>query len=281
VKNLAKLFAFMTLASLTLSSCEDELMSPEISDVEIGYNDSRIAYLGSDLHIEGNIVAKAKIAKIILTIHPEGEAEHMNAQKIISITNHSEEWEVDSTYTGKYAGVKNTNFHEHIDIPANAEIGHYHFHLIVIDMDGNSTEIQTEIELQNPVADGKLPVITVTSAPTDGQVFANGQTISISGTITDAAGLSGAYIGLVKSDSELADAQVNSSNSITLLHFHDFADPKSYSFSVNIVVGALLDNDLTPKSITWSSGDYYILVKVPAIDGEVGFSAHYPVKIEF
>jgi len=280
MKNFLKKLTFFVLLSFTFISCENELKAPVISDVEIGYNNSKKAYIGSDLHVEANILAEGKIAKIILTIHPEGEAEHVSAQKIVSAIDHSGEWEVDSTYTGKYAGVKNTSFHEHVEIPSNAEIGDYHLHLSVVDMEGNTTEIEAEISLENLVADGKLPVVTISSAPTDGQIFSNGQAISISGIITDVVDLSGAYIGLVKADAGLTNAQVNAANSITLLHFHDFVDPKSYSFSASLIVGAHTDNDITPKSITWSSGNYFVLVKAPTIDGEVGFSARYPVKIQ-
>lgn len=278
--NYIKLFIIVVGLSLMVSACEDEVKAPVLSAVEIGFNNSKIAYLGSDIHIEANILAGGKIARIVLTIHPEGEEEHVLAQKVMRVVRHSDDWEVDSTYTGKYAAVKNTTFHEHIEIPVNAEIGAYHLHLLVVDMEGNTTEMEEEIVLEKTVADGILPVITVTSSPSSGQIFGNGQAISISGSISDQVGLSGTYIGLVKADAGLTDAQVNASNSISLLHFHDFADSKSYSFSASIAVGAATDNDIAPKAINWLAGEYYLIIKAPAIDGETSFSVRYPVKIE-
>jgi hypothetical protein len=102
---------------------------------------------------------------------------------------------------------------------------------------------------------------------------------SIAGTITDALGIAGVYVALVKEEQNLTNSQVNSSNTITLLHTHELIDPKNVSFSASIKVGATTDNDITPKAINWTSGNYYIVVKSPAIDGEVGFSARYPVVL--
>jgi hypothetical protein len=279
MKQLIKLFAFITLISITFTSCEEDVKPPVISDVEVGLKNSKTAYVGADLHLEATIVAEGKISKIQVTIHPASEAEHVSAMKAKSATTHEDEWEVDTTYT-KFSGLKNTTFHEHIDIPVNAEQGAYHLHIIVVDMEGNSTEFEEEgLTISAPVADGVKPTITISTAPTANQVFTTGQTITISGNITDALGLAGTYIGLVKVSQNLTDAQVSSSNTITLLHFHDFTDPKNYSFSASIQVGTAKDNDITPKDATWTAGEYYLVVKAPAVDGEAGFSAHYPVII--
>jgi len=130
--------------------------------------------------------------------------------------------------------------------------------------------------------DTVAPVITVSSAPSNGQIFNNGETITISGTVTDDTRLGGIYIGLVRVDQNLADADVNADNTITLLHNHHFADPTSYNFTGSIVVGAANDNDITPDPITWISGDYYLLIKCPdAFGGNVTFSSHYPVVINY
>ena len=282
MKQYFKIFTTVILFSIFLISCdEDEMSIPVIQNIEIGTNNSKLAYIGGDLHIEAEILADAKIASIRLLIHQEEEgAEDALAQKVISVTEHTDEWVLDSTYTGVYAGVKNTTFHEHVEISSNALTGTYHLHLYVTDLDGNQTLIEEEFSIVTPVADGSLPIITINSAPSQNQVFSNGQTITVSGNITDVKGLSGTYIGLVKVSQGLTDAQVGSSNTITLLHFHDFTDPKNYSFSASIKVGDAKDNDLTAKDATWTPGDYYILVKAPGLDGEVGFSAHYPITIQ-
>lgn len=280
MKKYFKHLAFIALALFTFSSCKDEVASPVISDVEVGLKNSKVAYKGADLHLEANIVAEGKISKIQVTIHPADEADHIGAMKSKSALTHEGEWEVDTTYT-KFSGLKNATFHEHIDVPANAPAETYHLHIIVVDMEGNSTEFEEEgLEVQAPTPDGVTPSIAISTAPTTNQVFKNGETITISGTITDPKGLAGTYIGLVKVSQNLTDDQVNASNTISLLHFHDFSDPKNYSFSASITVGAANDNDMTPKAATWTAGEYYLLVKAPGIDGEAGFSAHYPITIQ-
>ncbi len=51
-------------------------------------------------------------------------------------------------------------------------------------MEGNSTSVEDEISIEELI-DNEAPVITITSAPQNGKTFANGETISISGAITD------------------------------------------------------------------------------------------------
>lgn len=271
------LYALIMAFAVFTTSCDkdDDVTSPVISNLEVGLANSHTAYLGADLHIEAQILAPGKIANIRIVIHPEGDDDHKSALGI----EHSEEWEVDTTFTGVYANVKNTEFHEHIDIPGNVVAGDYHFHMYVTDLEGNQTFKEADITISAPIADGSLPTVTVTLAPTQNQEFATGASISIAGTIADVQGVAGVYIGLVKEEQNLSNAEVKSSNTITLLHTHDFSDPKNVSFSASIKVGAATDNDITPKAINWTSGNYFIVVKTPAIDGEVGFSARFPVVV--
>jgi hypothetical protein len=268
------LFMFAALSTVFTSCDKDDVAMPTVSDVELGASNSHKGYVGADLHVEATILAEGKTSNIRVLIHQETEEESKSAFAVAS-----EVWVYDSTYTGVYANVKNTTFHEHIDVPANVVTGTYHFHLYVTDLEGNQTMIEEELEIAAPVADGSLPTISVTSAPATNASFASGSTISIAGTITDTQGLAGVYIGLVKESLQLEDSKVSSSNTIAILHNHDFEDPKSYAFSASIKVGATTDNDITPKAIEWTSGNYFILVKSPGVDGEVGFSARYPVVI--
>ena len=195
-----------------------------------------------------------------------------------------DEWEIDTTYT-RFSGLKNTTFHEHIDVSVHAEIGDYHFHLIVTDMEGQQTSVEEELEIQHP-DDAVAPEITIAAAPGNNQEFSNGETISISGSVSDEKALGGMYIGLVRADQGLSDAEVNATNTITLLHTHDFDSPAAHNFSASLEVGSTQDNDITPKDITgdiaWQSADYYILVKCKdAFGGNWTFSDHYPVVISY
>lgn len=121
-----------------LSSCKKDdddipaLAKPEIGTMEIGADNSKTAAAGSDLHLEGNIVAEALINKIDIEIHQEGGGSY----------------KITKAYTeGKYIGVKNATFHEHIDIPSVAPAGEYHLHFTVTDKAGNTTTVESPITI--------------------------------------------------------------------------------------------------------------------------------------
>ncbi len=277
MKTQISFFVLAISATLWFTSCnkDDEPAKPQINNLELGSQDSRLAILGSDLHVEAEIIAEGKISTVQVLIHTESEGED---EKSAMVTLDEGNWEFDSTYT-EFSGLKNTTFHKHIDIPVTADTGVYHFHLIVTDMEGYQTMIEEELEIQQPT-DAVFPVVTIATAPTTNQAFTDGQAISISGSVSDDIALGGIYIGLVRVDQGLTDAEVNDGNTITLLHNHDFPVPASYNFSASIVVGAAMDNNITPKQVTWDAGDYYIVVKCKdAFDGNWTFSSHYPVVI--
>jgi hypothetical protein len=274
------LIATFLATALFLTSCDkdDEVAKPVITILELGKGDShgndRIAIIGSDVHIEADVVAEGKIDKIQVRIHPEGEHHEEEG-------NHKE-WEIDTIYT-KFSGLKNTIFHEHLDIALHAEPGEYHFDFIVTDMEGNQSSAEANIEIQQP-DDAVAPEITISNAPTNNQAFSNGETITISGSVSDDKALGGIYIGLVRADQNLKDAEVNATNTITMLHTHDFGSPTAHNFSASINVGAAQDNNITPKDITgdigWQSANYYIVVKCKdAFGGNWTFSNHYPLVI--
>ncbi len=277
------LIAIAFTAGLFFTSCEkDDETNPKpvITLTELGYENGKIGYAGTDLHIEAEIVAKGKVDKITIEIHPEGEHEEKSA----SILLHEGEWEVDTTYT-EFSGIIDPTFHKHIDIPVDADTGHYHFHFIVTDMDGQQTTVEEELEIHQP-EDAVAPEITISSAPTNNQEFNNGETISISGSVSDDKALGGMYIGLVRADQNLTDAEVNATNTITLLHTHEFDSHTTHNFSASINVGAAQDNNITPKNITvdiaWQSANYYIVVKCKdAFGGNWTFSSHYPIVINY
>lgn len=147
------LIAISFATGLLYTSCkknDSPIPKPVVNLIELGYQNSKIAYAGTDLHIEAEIVAEGKIDKVAIEIHPESEHNKSTMANL-----HIGKWEVDTTYT-KFSGLKNTAFHEHIDIPVYAETGHYHLHFIVTDMEGNQTIVEEELEVQQPDDDEKL-----------------------------------------------------------------------------------------------------------------------------
>lgn len=260
--------------SVVFTSCDSDddpvIPAPTISDMELGISNSKIAYAGSDLHMDAEIEAPGKIKTIKVEIHMEDNA---NA------------WEFEKTWT-EFEGKLNTNFHKHIDIPANADIGTYHFHLEVTDMLGNETEYEAEDFQIKELVDTEKPTISVSSSPAANATFANGETITISGQVKDNISLAGMLVALVRTDDNIADADVKGGNKkvIVMLHTHDFGDhADEYDFNASIKVGAAKDNNMTPADITgenaWENGDHYLLIRVKDIKGNWTFSQKYPIKI--
>ncbi|MCC8409811.1 DUF4625 domain-containing protein [Mucilaginibacter sp. UR6-1] len=137
----------LLLAGVTLfSACskddnETPVGAPAIEGLEVGANNNKIAHPGNDLHIEAQITAAANIKDVVLEIHPENGSG----------------WEVNTTYTEGFAGLKNAEFHKHIDVPADAAVGDYHGHLKVTDQNGRVTEAEFELKVE---ADPTLPSVT-------------------------------------------------------------------------------------------------------------------------
>jgi hypothetical protein len=131
---------------ISFSACnkDDDPAKPVITLTELGYDNSKISYAGDELHIEADIVAEGKIDKVTVEIHSDSGHEGKNTVNALF------EWEVDTVYTEFY-GLKNTEFHKHLDIPAEADTGHYHFHFIVTDLEGQQTTVEEEIEIRLPL----------------------------------------------------------------------------------------------------------------------------------
>ncbi len=143
MKNRILLFVVILGAVMILTSCnkENEVAKPVITIHELGDGDSHgndhTAKIGGELHMDIDVVAEGKIDVIQVIIHPEGEHHEKDGH---------DEWEVDSIYT-KFSGLKNTTFHEHIEVAATAEPGDYHFDFIVTDMEGNQSSAEAELEI--------------------------------------------------------------------------------------------------------------------------------------
>ncbi|WP_313264485.1 DUF4625 domain-containing protein [Sphingobacterium sp.] len=138
-RNIRFFFLLSTILLGFLSSCKKDnedipaLAKPQIGTLEVGSGNNKTVKAGSDLHLEGDLVAEALIAKIEIEIHQEGGGQYKFTK----------------AYTeGKYIGVKNATFHEHIDVPADAPAGAYHFHFTVTDKAGNATTVESPLTIE-------------------------------------------------------------------------------------------------------------------------------------
>lgn len=137
-KNLAFAVALLlSLCMFTFSSCDDDdekdgTGKPVINLSEVGEKNSQTGVVGNDLHLEGEITAENLVKRIDIEIHQEDGGD----------------FKIEKSFTeGKYIGVKNVLFHEHIDIPSDAPAGNYHLHFTVTDGLGQSTTVQSELTL--------------------------------------------------------------------------------------------------------------------------------------
>lgn len=117
-------------AAIFSLSCtkNNDLAKPVINELQLGLDNSHTGSIGGGLHVEAEVTAEAKISKIEVLIHQE---------------DNSRAWASDSVYT-EFAGLKNTMFHKHIDIPLTAAAGTYCFHFTVTDEDGQQTSVEIE-----------------------------------------------------------------------------------------------------------------------------------------
>ena len=123
---------FLIFLSCKNDDPEPVFAAPVVELTEVGLQNSKIGFVGSDLHIEGTILSEALIQKIEIQIHQEEGGD----------------FSFGKAYTdGKYVNVKNLDFHEHIDIPVDAPLGEYHLHLTVTDQQGQTTTAEAELVL--------------------------------------------------------------------------------------------------------------------------------------
>jgi hypothetical protein len=135
------LIAIAFAAGLFFTACnkEETPAKPVINILELGEGDSHgndhTAKIGGELHIEAEITAEGKIDKVSIRLHPEGDHD---------LKTVFEGWELDTTYT-KFSGLKNTLFHEHVEIDSTALPGDYHFDFVVTDMEGNQSSAEADV----------------------------------------------------------------------------------------------------------------------------------------
>jgi hypothetical protein len=143
--NFKKIFWIMFITSVILVwGCRDEETGkPQIVLTELGHNNSKVAYTGSDLHVDAEIVADGKIDNILIEIHQEGDHSVAKSAEWTAFPA----WDFDSVYTEKYSGALNTDFHEDILIPLDADTGMYHIHIRVEDQEGNQESVEDEFRI--------------------------------------------------------------------------------------------------------------------------------------
>jgi hypothetical protein len=191
------------LAATCLFSCKKEdtpvLEKPVVTINEVGSNNSRIAYTGNNLHLDAEVKAPGKVASIKLQI---------------TLADSNYGWDVVKTYTTPYAGVKNADFHEHIDVPENARPGMYTLLIVVTDEAGEKAQAKVDFEV---IKDLSLPSLTRASLKP-----VSASTLNVSGLI------------LAPNKAERVVIEVQSSAWTKEFTYTDMADQTSFRLNKDI-----------------------------------------------
>ncbi|MFP4367305.1 MAG: DUF4625 domain-containing protein [bacterium] len=145
IQNTVKVFTVI-LFLITAISCKDndEIKMPEILEFELGHDNSKTVRAGGDLHTDAEMIAENGIDVIEIGIHPED-----THKKSLGSASNDHPWVVDIIYD-KFRGLKNTTFHEDLDVPVDAFPGEYHFHFKVTDMEGYTVSFEEELVILDP-----------------------------------------------------------------------------------------------------------------------------------
>jgi hypothetical protein len=260
-------FALITFLFSSCSKDDDDKTSPIISGLEIGLGNNKELHQGGELHLEFEVSDNEGLAYYTIEIHPEMKSGNM-------------QWEYENRWDFE-GSPKNDQVHHHeIMVAEDADLGTYHFHLKIADVNGNITSVEEYVELNEAIA-GNGPEIHIEDHPTEGQVFTDGQSITIAGHAhSETSHIAGMFIAIVKESDNLPNEEVNASNAIVIFHEHDF-ELYEVDFNESITVGATEDNNHpAPGAIaSWALGESYILLKAVDEEGHVSFSQHFHIEV--
>lgn len=143
------IYALIGLCLCTLASCKDDDDNRKNDNAisiklnEVGEENSEEGMAGKDLHIEGEVIAQAKIKGIRVEL-----ADAKNAVKVSE----------DYSQEAKYVNVINITFHEHLELPGTLEAGDYTLRFTVTDQTGNSKTESVKVKITKK--DANAPLIT-------------------------------------------------------------------------------------------------------------------------
>jgi hypothetical protein len=210
---LSKIGIFTLVASsLIFTSCSDDDTADTITIniTEIGSNNSGVAIAGSDLHIEADIMATARIASVEIELHHETDASAP---------------EINVVFT-QYAGQINAELHKHIDIPANQPAGDYHLHMKVIDEKGNTRTVEADVRILASHANLFSINLTEIGHGTAGNYHAHaGEDMHIEGTISSTNPIASIAIEIHKTGAPDIEAVFTTPYAgQTTVNFHEHID---------------------------------------------------------
>jgi len=282
MKNIKYFSAAMLLAVVFFAtSCEKEENDTQKPVITVeGPEQNEVLYIGSGIHLEVEFTDDTELKSYKVDIHSnfDGHTHKSTNSEDTIAWSFQKSWNFD-------AGQKNAHVHHHeIVVPHeyngnDISQGIYHFMIYCTDAAGNESWTAVPVKIMKS-ADKELPTFTGIVAPASNQIFANGQTIAISGTVNDNDALHGLFVAIMPENA--TNEQVNATECLAvMLHEHDAVDGKqTYNFTTSIQVGQAKDNNNPSKNITWTPGKYFIIVKSTDESENEGFSQKYPIVIQ-
>ncbi len=273
--------AMLLISSFAIISCEKEDADTQKPVITLSAPaEDEVLYIGADVHFEIDFQDDVELKSYKVDIHSnfDGHTHKSTATGDSVAFSYQKSWNFD-------AGQKNAHVHHHeIVIPEEIDgheisQGDYHFMIYCTDAAGNESWLAVPIEIKKS-ADTQAPTLTNMVVPSANQTFSNGQTISISGTITDNQHLEGLFVAIMPQGA--TNEQVTASGCFAvMLHEHDaLHELQTYNFAASIQVGQAQDNNNPSKAITWTAGNYFVIVKSLDESGNTVFSAQYPIVIQ-
>lgn len=282
MKNSIYILAILLFISIFVTpSCEKHDADTQKPVINIsGPKENDTLYIGSEVHFEADFSDNVALKSYKIDIHSNFDGHsHKNILTDDSIAfSFQKSWNFDE-------GLKNSHIHHHeISIPNEIngkplKPGAYHFMVYCTDAAGNENWTAIDVKIIES-QDKTPPSFSNLSAPNNNQIFSSGQTISISGTISDDNGLHGLFVAIMPQNS--TNEQINATDCFAvILHEHDAVDDqKNYNFNASIIVGQTQVNNNPPKSINWTTGNYFIIFKGVDESGNICFSNKYPIIIQ-
>ena len=137
ITNVLKNISLAVLSSAILFSCSKEdntnvnTSAPIIEKVELGEGNSKIGYIGDELHVEAILTAEGTIQQ---------------AKLQITYQNGESSFKIEETFAD-FVGKKGGKIHKHVDIPTDAKEGNYDFQLFVTDQNNKTTSIKETLKV--------------------------------------------------------------------------------------------------------------------------------------
>ena len=285
MKNRVYYLLIALLSTFLISSCEDVtepiLPAPTIENVEIGSGNNHIGVIGRDFHLNADIVAGHKIDLVTVKIEQ------------IAGESYTSDWGFELIWE-QYKGAKNTNVHQHFNIPQDAVEGKYEIVIIITDENGTTLQEKTEIKIVDPSNLEVDPILYIWMITTDqgdfhyvNETLVNPENVKFSkdeilksdATINNVKGDGKMYLLLIRKDLNHKPESVDGIDFSKVIVYDTFThenEEEVYSFA-NVIydgnggftrptpefkIGSPVDNnnpsgDLTTGENAWQSGEYY------------------------